>query len=181
VLDKIPYYRLGYAFDFDAVANQKPQQINDEINELVTRGKIEAVVFGTSFFQEVIPVGDGDSIFLAIVRSSPNDFERLSQDASQGVNPLMELIHKTWGEHSFNSLTDQGFGDVIVTPNLIAQKAAELLSDKLRFPPYFLLTDYVLSVHSNDGSREQHICSNPLGYTCWIRKNLAEILRLGSV
>ncbi len=173
ILDKIPYYRLGYDFNLDAVANQDPKQINDEIIELVTRGKIEAVVFQSAFFQEVISVGTQKPASLAIMRSSPNEFSSLSSDASDGLHPLVELIHKIWGKQSFDSLTATQSGESTTTPELIAEKAAKLLSDELRFPPYFLLTDYVLSVHATEASREQHICSNPLGYTCLIRKYLA--------
>lgn len=173
ISEQIPYYRLGYAFDVDAVANQNPKLINDEIAELVVRGKIEAVVFHSSFYQEVIPVGLQKPAALAIVRSSRKDFPPLSSDAKEGLHPVIELIHKIWEKQSFDSLTSTRSDVAIATPDTIAQSAARLLSDEFRFPPYFLLTDYVLSVQATETGKVQHICTNPLGYTCLLRKFLA--------
>lgn len=173
-LEEIPYYRLGYAFELNACLDRKPRQVSDELSELVLRGKIEALVFEKTFYQEVIPVEVDGSAPLVIIRSSTKPFDQLSPDASGGVNPLIHLVHETWGDFAFTSLKDDNGDGGAVTPASIAHKVAEQLSDKHSFPPYFLLTDYVLAVHASEGSQERNICSNPLGYTCWIRRFLAE-------
>lgn len=169
VLEEIPYYRLSYAFKFKDAVTEIPILIDDNIESLVHRGKIESLSIGAPFYQEVTLMSDN----LVIVRSSKTSFSKLSDDAINMSASLYEVSHAKWGKEELYIKMGSAKAKQSINPLEIVKHAVDFLSDRHPFPPYFMQTDYIITLSIDSNIQEQHIYSNPLGYSYWLHKTMS--------